>query len=129
MFADMNACQILDQLNAGQGFERGRNISKRNECTASKYEYGANGLALDPVQGLAEFRQTDPGASEITINGRKALEVFGEIGGCAIAVEVGPHARALINVNMASPRNNPQACPDARSLAERVEPLLPRVPA
>lgn len=100
-----------------------------DEGSASKYEYGANGLALDPVQGLAEFRQTDPGATEMSINGRNAPEAFGEIGGCAIAVEVGPHMRAVINVNMASPRNNPQACPDARELAERVEPLLPKVPA
>ncbi len=34
---------------------------------------GSNGLTLDPVHGLAEFRRSDPDATDTTVNGRKAL--------------------------------------------------------
>ncbi|MFD4196157.1 DUF3558 domain-containing protein [Amycolatopsis thermoflava] len=123
----MNACAILDQLNAGQGFGPGRNISKRNECTATKSEYGANGLALDPVQGLQEFLETDPGATETSVNGRKALEAKGSSGSCTVAIEIGPHARVLADVVMASPDDDHRACSEAQALAARVEPLLPKL--
>ncbi|MDQ0378083.1 hypothetical protein [Amycolatopsis thermophila] len=53
VFAGLNACQVLDQLNAGQGFEPGRNISARNQCNATKPGFGSYALALDSVQGLS----------------------------------------------------------------------------
>ncbi|MDQ0379681.1 DUF3558 domain-containing protein [Amycolatopsis thermophila] len=125
-FVGLVACQVLDQLNAGQGFNPGDNISHRNECTATKPGIGSNGLALDPVQGLAEFRETDPGATETTVNGRKALEVQNALG-CTVAFEVKEHARVLAQMAMSQPENNSQACPLARNLADRVEALLPRI--
>ncbi|WP_235716329.1 DUF3558 domain-containing protein [Amycolatopsis sp. ATCC 39116] len=126
-FAGLVACQVLDQLNAGQGFNPGDNISHRNECTATKPGLGSNGLALDPVQGLAEFRETDPDATETTVNGRKALEVQNALG-CTVAFEVSEHARVLAQMAMSQPENNSQACPLARDLAARVEALLPKTP-
>ncbi len=126
VFTGLNACQVLDQLNAGQGFGPGRNISRRNECTASKPGLGSNGLALDPVQGLAEFRQSDPDATDTTVNGRRALEAFDAVGGCTVAFEVGEHARVLAQMAMAEPERDTEACPLARDLAARVEPLLPK---
>ncbi|AIJ20885.1 hypothetical protein [Amycolatopsis methanolica] len=129
MFAGLNACQILDQLNEGQGFRPGRNISKRNECTATKMEYGARGLALDPVQGLQEFVAANPGATETTVNGRKALQARVSAGGCSTAIEIGPHARVLADVVMAMPGDDDRACSESQALAERVEPLLPKTPS
>ncbi|MEV5298534.1 DUF3558 domain-containing protein [Amycolatopsis methanolica] len=129
VFAGLNACQLLDQLNAGEGFRPGRNISKRNECTSTKNEYGARGLALDPVQGLQEFLQTDPNATETTVNGRRALESPGSAGACDIAIEMGPHARVLVDITIASANEYARACPDARQFAQRVEPLLPKTPS
>lgn len=129
MFAGLNACELLDRLNEGQGFRPGRNISKRNECTATKMEYGANGLALDPAQGLQEFQAENPGATETTVNGRKALQAKGTSGACSTAIEIGPQARVLADVVMASAHDDDKACPESQALAERVEPLLPKPPS
>src|SRR5690242_11373883 len=32
VFSALNACQVLDHLLTGQGFDPGENISRRNEC-------------------------------------------------------------------------------------------------
>jgi hypothetical protein len=128
VFVGLNACQVLDQINSGQGFNPGRNVSARNQCTASKPDFGSNSLALDSVQGLSEFSNTDPGAVKITINGRNAMQAQDGIGnGCAVAIEVGEHARALVDVGMSRASDDAQACPNAKALAEKVEPLLPKV--
>ncbi|RZQ60741.1 DUF3558 family protein [Amycolatopsis suaedae] len=125
VFNGMNACDVLNQLLASQSFEPGKNISQRNECVASKIRYGSASIALDPAQGLAEFRKTDPNASELTINGRPALEAVESFGGCAIALEVSSTARAVAGIALEDPRND--SCPDSRRLAEKLEPLLPKV--
>ncbi len=121
----MIACQVLDQLNSGQGFNPGDNISRRNECTATKPGLGSNGLALDPVQGLAAFKQVNPESIDITVNGRKALQEQNPLG-CTIAFEVSEHARVLAQMAMSQPERNAEACPLAHDLAERVEALLPK---
>ncbi|MDQ0376345.1 DUF3558 family protein [Amycolatopsis thermophila] len=127
VFAGMNACQVLDQLNAGQGYEPGENKSRRNECDATKPGVMGNGLALDPVQGLREFAATNKDVVDLTINGRRAMQADIPTGGCAIAVEVGEHARALVLMTLATGPRDPQACVDAQALAEKLEPLLPKV--
>ncbi|MDQ0377247.1 DUF3558 domain-containing protein [Amycolatopsis thermophila] len=124
-FAGMVACRVLDQLNAGQGFNPGDNISRRNECTATKPGLGSDGLALDPVQGLAAFKQINPESIDIRVNGRKALQEQNPLG-CTIAFEVSDHARVLAQMAMSQPERNAEACPLAHDLAERVEALLPR---
>ncbi|NIH81925.1 DUF3558 domain-containing protein [Amycolatopsis viridis] len=124
-FGGMVACQVLDQLNASQGFNPGDNISHRNECTATKPGLGSNGLALDPVQGLAEFRRTDPQAIDTNVSGRRALQVQNPLD-CTIAFEVSEHARVLAQMAMSMPERNAEACPLAHDLAVRVEALLPQ---
>jgi len=126
VFAGLIACQVLDQLVAGEGFNPGENTSRRNECGATKPEFGAYGLALDPVQGLREFAETSDGVVNRSVNGRAAMEANIPSGGCAIAIEVGEHARAMVQVALASGPRDPQACVDAQALAERLEPLLPK---
>ncbi|MEV5299192.1 DUF3558 domain-containing protein [Amycolatopsis methanolica] len=127
VFAGLNACQVLERLTAGQGFGPGENISRRNECDVLKSEYGTYGLALDPVQGLREFAETSDGVVETSVNGRNALQAPIPLGGCAIVIEVGEHARAMVQVSLVSGPRDPQACVDAQALAEKLEPLLPKV--
>ncbi len=125
VFAGLNACQLLDQLNAGQGFNPGENKSARNQCTASKPEFITYSLALDSTQGLSGFAVDNTGAREISINGRDALQADIPTGGCAVAVGVGEHALALVLATMARASEDAQGCPNAQAFAEKVEPLLP----
>ncbi|HET6503495.1 MAG TPA: DUF3558 domain-containing protein [Amycolatopsis sp.] len=131
VFAGLNACQVLDRLGADQGFEPGENKSPRNECVAVKPdpESASYALGLDPGQGLAEFAASSHSpVTEITVNGRNAMQVtddrFG--GDCAVAIEVSAHARAVIIVTMVSASQLAMACPKAKRFAEQVEPLLPK---
>ncbi|MEU0468401.1 DUF3558 domain-containing protein [Amycolatopsis sp. NPDC006131] len=126
VFAGLNACRVLEQLTAGEGFGPGENISRRNECDVSKSEHGTYGLALDPVQGLREFAENSEGVVETSVNGRNALQAPIPLGGCAIVIEVSEHARAMVQVSLSS-NDDQQACVDAQALAEKLEPLLPKV--
>jgi hypothetical protein len=127
VFAGLEACRLLDQLNAGQGFVPGENRSARNQCTASKPTFATYSLALDPVQGLDDFAATEPGATGISVNGRDGMQADIATGGCAVAVGVGDHALALVLVLVTMERasEDAQGCPNARAFAEKVEPLLP----
>ncbi|WP_435121559.1 DUF3558 domain-containing protein [Amycolatopsis thermoflava] len=127
VFAGLNACQVLDQLTAGEGFNPGENKSRRNECGATKPEFGTYGLALDSVQGLREFAENSEGVVETSVNGRNALQAPIPLGGCAIVIEVSEHARAMVQVSLSS-NDDQQACVDAQAFAEKLEPLLPKVP-
>ncbi|GAB3576127.1 hypothetical protein GCM10027445_39700 [Amycolatopsis endophytica] len=130
VFAGLDACQLLDQLNAGQGFAPGENKSRRNQCTASKPGFATYGLALDSVQGLSEFDAANAGATSISVNGRDGMQADIPVGGCAVAVGVGvgvgEHARALVLVTMERASEDAHGCPNARAFAEKVEPLLPQ---
>lgn len=125
-FGTMQACQILDQLLAGQGFEPGSNKSARNQCIASKLYFGTYAVVLDPEQGLDEFSTQNPGAVSTQINGRNAMRDEPVPGMCAFALEVSRSARALVVATMPDPKDRAQACPNAKQLAERLEPLLPK---
>ncbi|GAB3570281.1 hypothetical protein GCM10027445_23520 [Amycolatopsis endophytica] len=125
VLAGLNACQALDQLNAGQGYEPGVNKTRRNECGASKPGVSGNSLALDPAQGLSEFAPTNKAVVDLMVKGRAAMKADIPTGGCAIAAEAGEHARALVLVTLSTGPRDPQACVDAQALAEKLEPLLP----
>ncbi|MDQ0378085.1 DUF3558 domain-containing protein [Amycolatopsis thermophila] len=125
-FAGLKACQLLEQLNAGQGFNPGENKTRRNECGALKPGFASYSLVLDPVQGLEEFAATNTGVVNTSINGRDAMQADIPTGGCAVAIKVAEHARAMALVTMVRASEDAQACPNARALAERVEPLLPK---
>lgn len=126
VFGTLNACRVLDQLLAGQGFDPGDNESTRNECDASKLDFGTYSVALDPTQGLADFAASNPGATQTTINGRNAMQAQPTPTMCVYALEVGQKARALAMATMAYTTDDAQACPNAQQLAERLEPLLPK---
>ncbi|GAB3584019.1 hypothetical protein GCM10027445_59600 [Amycolatopsis endophytica] len=122
----LDACAVLAQLVEGQGFEPGVRKTVRNECHASKADYGTYSLALDPYQGLAEFEGQATEIVPLQINGREGREGKPGIAGmCEVALEVGEHARALTAATMTRPGDDAKACPAARDLAAKVEPLLP----
>lgn len=125
-FGTLKACQVLDQLLAGQGFDPGDNQNARNECTTSKIDFGAYSIALDPTRDLTDFEATNAGATQTVVNGRKAMQVKPTRGMCVYALEVGQNALALVLANMADPRQGSQSCPSAKQLAEKLEPLLPQ---
>lgn len=125
-FGALQACQVLNQLVAGEGFDPGSNKSSRNQCITSKLNFGAYGVVLDPVQGLSEYSIQNPGAISTQINGRKAFQAEPDRGMCEFALEVGQHARAQATATMANSKDNAQACPSAKQLAEKLEPLLPK---
>ncbi|MDQ0378086.1 DUF3558 domain-containing protein [Amycolatopsis thermophila] len=125
-FAGLNACQLLDQLTAGQGFNAGENKSARNQCVALKSGFATLALAFDSTQGLSEFAVTNTGVVNSSINGRDAMQANTSASGCAIAIGIGEHARALVVATMVRFEDNAQACPTAKAFAERVEPILPR---
>ncbi|MDQ0378089.1 DUF3558 domain-containing protein [Amycolatopsis thermophila] len=116
----------MEQLTADQGFGPGENISSRNECDVTKYDFATYGLALDPVQGLPEFAAANEGEVSLSVNGRDALQANIPTGGCAIAIAVTEHARAMVTVSMARYSQDSEACPNAKAFAEKVEPLLPK---
>ena len=79
------------------------------------------------LERLREYRETNDAVTEVSVNGRNALQADIPTGGCAIAIEVGEHARALVQVALVTSPRDPQACVDAQALAEKLEPLLPKV--
>lgn len=125
-FGTLKACQVLDQLLAGQGFAPGDNQNARNECTTSKIDFGAYSIALDPTRDLTDFEATNAGTTQTVVNGRNAMQAKPTRGMCVYALEVGQNARALVLANMADPRQGAQSCPSAKQLAEKLEPLLPK---
>ncbi|MDQ0378081.1 DUF3558 domain-containing protein [Amycolatopsis thermophila] len=127
VFANLNACRLIDQLNAGQGFNPGENKSARNQCVAVKPSFGSYALAWDSAQGLSDFARTNNGVVNISINGRAAMQADTGLGGCAVAIGVSEHARALVIATLPNVADQAQLCSSARAFAERVEPLLPKV--
>ncbi|WP_156131603.1 DUF3558 domain-containing protein [Amycolatopsis methanolica] len=124
----MDACAVLEQLVEGEGFGPGERKTARNECHASKPDYGKYSLALDPVQGLAEYARQVPGRAPAAINGREARqgEPFGAGQGmCEFALQVGEHGRAVVTETMLRAEQRAHACEAARELATELEPLLP----
>ncbi|NIH78776.1 DUF3558 domain-containing protein [Amycolatopsis viridis] len=123
----MDACTVLNQLLAGQGFDQGERKTTRNECVATKLDYGGLGIALDPVQNLAELQAQLPGTTGLQISGRKAL--MGQPSGpgsCEVGLEVDEHARAVVIASISRSDLRDQVCTAAQELATKLEPVLPR---
>ncbi|WP_216215576.1 DUF3558 domain-containing protein [Amycolatopsis aidingensis] len=124
--ASMDACTVLEELLAGQGFGPLESKTARNECGATKIRYGGVGLALAPTQNLAEFAATTPGATSFQINGRDAMEGEGQAGSCLVAMAVGEKARVMTSMNAVG-SSGIDECAEARKYAKQLEPMLPKV--
>ncbi|NIH84661.1 hypothetical protein [Amycolatopsis granulosa] len=53
---------------------------------------------MDPLQGLREYAAANDSVVETSVNGRDALQAPIRLGGCAVVIEVGEHARAMVQV-------------------------------
>jgi len=123
VFGKLDACEVLELLTVGKGFSRGP-VSQREACGLQNSQFATYGLALDITQGLAEFESASADVVRTPINGRDSVQADAPTGGCAIALEVDDHARAVVTVRMASEADDDQACQNAQILAARVEPFL-----
>ncbi|SEP27767.1 hypothetical protein SAMN04489732_105245 [Amycolatopsis saalfeldensis] len=85
------------------------------------------GLSLQDGQSYKDNISNPSQASPGTVGPRAAVEErepVGAKGQCSIAIEVKPNSRALISVSVNS--DTDKACKTAESLAEKLEPLLPK---
>ncbi|ANN21046.1 hypothetical protein SD37_39320 [Amycolatopsis orientalis] len=66
--------------------------------------------------------------NQITVAGRKAVELPGSAGkgACLIGISVAEKARATVNLGLSNSGTTEQACTDAKSIAEQIAPKLPR---
>jgi hypothetical protein len=124
VFSGLVACDLLDELLSGKGYNPGENKSTRNECTTVKSGFGAYSITLTPNQGLEQLRNNYPDAEDIEIQGRPALRaVKDEI--CTVSMKVSKDARATVYASYIVSKKSP--CPMAEELAKELEPKLPDV--
>jgi hypothetical protein len=127
-FADMNACTVVDQVMAGQGFPPAQpSAADRFRSCASNKPGDANvGVAL---QDNAGYDQSIPDPSKTSrghVGPRNAIierDPIGAAGQCVITIEVKPNSRVLVSLSGNSPTE--QACERVTAIAVKVEKLLP----
>lgn len=129
-FGDLDSCVLLDKALAGQGFSAGEadNVGSANGCSASKVG-SATSLNLDDKQGVDDLKVDPAKAHAGKINGRRirqVQEIDGSEATCLVLLEVAATARAMVSVTLGTQGGTEQACQDAFSLAEAVEPQLPQ---
>ncbi|WP_162788747.1 hypothetical protein [Amycolatopsis albispora] len=114
---------------AGKNFPAGEDsdIGSENGCITNKYGMAA-ALDLDDRQGLADARPDPTKTYEGDINGRPILQVRendGSSGMCKIFLEVAAKSRAIVSVTLGTKGTTDQACDEAGSVAQAIEPHLP----
>ena len=87
-------------------------------------------VVLNDKLSLDDFAKPGDQVIDFTVNGRQAKKIPGNEKAatdnmCEIGLEIGPHARAHIVVNMADGTAE-EACQLAEQVAQAVEPKLPR---
>ncbi|MGA6166111.1 DUF3558 family protein [Amycolatopsis magusensis] len=127
---EMNACSVLDKALADKEFPAGEDsdIGSNNGCRSVKVGITTS-LDLDDQQGVDDVRADPSKIYEGKIHGRRILQVKegdGDEGMCQVLLEVASKARAMVTVTVGSKGNTDQACDDAFSIAQAVEPQLPK---
>ncbi|WP_409466848.1 hypothetical protein [Amycolatopsis sp. GA6-003] len=133
-FAARNQCTLLDQLLAGQGYPKAipSVADSKRSCAAQKHGDGLDstvvGLTLQDGQRYTDNVVNPSKARTGKINGtRPALEErepLGSSGQCMLKLAVPPNSRAIVDVT--SGTDTDAACKTAQSLAEKLDPLLPK---
>ncbi|MFC9255516.1 DUF3558 family protein [Amycolatopsis thailandensis] len=130
VFADLKACDLLEPASGEQGFAPAapETLESDNGCGSSKPRYGTVAFYLVPNAGIAELKSDTGEKNQITIAGRKAVELPGSAGkgACLIGISVTEKARATVNLGLSNSGTTEQACTDAKSIAEQIAPKLPR---
>ncbi|UJW28688.1 hypothetical protein L3Q67_25840 [Saccharothrix sp. AJ9571] len=126
---DLNACSILDNALEGKDFPRAEDsdIGSNNGCRSNKMG-NSTALDLDDQQGVDDVRAAPARIHDGSINGRRILQVKengGTEGMCQIMLEVSTESRAMVTVTFGSRGDTDQACAEALSTAEAIEPQLP----
>ncbi|MFI6030766.1 DUF3558 family protein [Amycolatopsis magusensis] len=125
----LKACAVLDKALQGRDFPPGEadNVGSANGCSASKFG-SATSLNLDDRQGIDDLDADPAKAHDGKINGRpirQVREIDGDEATCLVLLEVTAKVRAMVSVTLGTQGSTEQACSDAFSIAQAVEPQLP----
>ncbi|RSN20784.1 hypothetical protein DMC63_11000 [Streptomyces sp. WAC 05977] len=129
-FGDLKACDLLEPVASSLGFEPPavETYESDNGCGSSKPRYGTVAVYLVPNAGIADLKTDTGEVNQITVGGRKAVELPGSAGkgACLIGISVAEKARATVNLGLSNSGTTEQACTDAKSIAEQIAPKLPQ---
>ncbi|UJW32818.1 DUF3558 family protein [Saccharothrix sp. AJ9571] len=129
-FGDLKSCDLLDKALEGQGYPASEadNVGSSNGCSTNKFG-SAMSLNLDDKQGVDDLAADPSKAYDGKINGRRirqVKEIDGSEATCLVLLEVSAKARAMVSVTLGTQGSTNQACDDAFSVAQAVEPQLPK---
>ncbi|AIG80338.1 Putative secreted protein [Amycolatopsis japonica] len=129
-FGDLKACDLLEPIASSLGFDppAAETYESDNGCGSSKPRYGTVAVYLVPNAGITELKTDTGEMNQITVAGRKAVELPGSAGkgACLIGIAVAEKARATVNLGLSNSGTTEQACTDAKSIAEQIAPKLPQ---
>jgi hypothetical protein len=130
---NLSPCTTLDQVVTGQGFAPAvpTVADAQHSCRVHKDTQGNTegvdiSLSLQDGRSYKDNIRNPKMASPGTVGARSAIEEaepIGAKGDCDVSIEVKPNSRAIVGV---SSGDTDQACKLAESLAEKLEPLLPK---
>jgi hypothetical protein len=130
----MPPCATLDKVVTGQGFAPAvptiadsQHSCRVNKKTQGDVEGVDINLSLHDGQSYKANIQNPGQASPGTVGPRAAIEEaepLGSTGQCNVSIEVKPNSRAVIGAVYSS--DTDKACKLVESLAEKLEPLLPK---
>ena len=132
--ADIDPCTLLSSTERAQLGNLGE--GERNDLGGGiGCGWAASGshratVVLNDKLSLDDFAKPGDQVIDFTVNGRQAKKIPGNEKAatdnmCEIGLEIGPHARAHIVVNMADGTAE-EACQLAEQVAQAVEPKLPK---
>ncbi|WIX81519.1 DUF3558 family protein [Amycolatopsis carbonis] len=126
-------CTTLDQVVSGQGFSPAvpTVADSEHSCRVHKDVQGATpaldiSLSLHDGQNYKANIRNPSQASSGSVGPRAAIEEAEPLnvkGDCDVSLEVKPNSKATVGVSTDTTDN---ACKTAESLAEKLEPLLPK---
>jgi hypothetical protein len=130
VFGSLKACPVLDKALEGQGFTPAvaEQAGGDNGCKAGKVRTATVGVTLQPDAGIDDLNADPSKVHSGHINGRPAKQIreaIGAKGDCMIVIEVTKTSRAIVTASM-STGTTEEACALATSIAEKVEPQLPK---
>jgi hypothetical protein len=129
-FDGLKACAVLDKALEGRGFSPAvvDTSGGDNGCKADKAQYGGLNLTLQPDLGINDINGDKSQQHDGYVLGRPSIQVregLGSSGDCAIAMEVTNTSRAFVVASLSTGTTD-EACTFVESVADKVEPQLPK---
>ncbi|MFI6030767.1 DUF3558 family protein [Amycolatopsis magusensis] len=127
---DLDACALLNTALKGKQFPPAEDsdIGSENGCRSNK-RGNSTALDLDDQQGVDDVQAAPARIHDGRINGRRIVQVKengGTAGMCQVLLEVSTKSRAMVTVTLGSRGDTDQACAEAMSTADALEPQLPQ---